>query len=86
MGSGLKRGGVMVKVLIHLTADGQYATGIITSEWQGATRLDRRLARLRPVIRPGSVPSGVDPIVWQAYSALHGLVAEQAGTGALPPE
>lgn len=82
MGSGLKRGGVAVRVAIHLTTDGQYAVGIITSEWQGAVRVDRRLARLRPVVRPGSTPEGVDPVVWQAYSALHGLITEQAGTGA----
>lgn len=77
----LKRGGICVRVGIHLTTDGQYAVSIITQEWQGAVRLDRRLARLRPVVRPGSTPAGVDPIVWQAYSALHGLITEQAGTG-----
>lgn len=81
MGSGLKRGGVSVRVLVHLTADGQYAVGIITSEWQGAVRVDRRLSRLRPVERPVSCPAGVDPIVWQAYSALHGLVMEQTLDG-----
>lgn len=70
-----------VKVLIHLTADGQYAVGVVTSEWQGATRVDRRLSRLRPVERPSAVPQGVDPIVWQAYSALHGLVVSQTQSG-----
>lgn len=81
MGSGLKRGRVTVRVGIHLTTDGQYAVGIITSEWQGATRLDRRHARLRPVVRPASTPEGVDPIIWQAYSALHSLVQEQSTAG-----
>lgn len=84
MGQFLKRGGVAVRVLIHLTTDGQYAVGVVTSEWQGATRVDRRLARLRPVVRPGSTPAGVDPIVWQAYSALHDLVREQSASEAGP--
>lgn len=81
MGSGLRRGGVTVRVNIHLTAAGDYAVGVVTSEWQGAVRVDRRHARLRPVDRPGSCPRGVDPVIWQAYAALHSLVVETTVSG-----
>jgi hypothetical protein len=63
-------------VTIHLTSSGQYAVGIITSEWQGAVRVDRRLARLRPVSDPGGRPPGCDVDVWRAYCALAGLIEE----------
>lgn len=84
MGSGLKRGGVTVRVLVHLTTDGQAAVGVVSSEWQGAVRVDRRHSSLRPVVRRGSVPAGVDPYLWQAYEALHALVSAQAENGSLP--
>lgn len=74
-----KRGGVTVRVLLHLTADGQYAVGVVESSWQGAVRVDRRLGRLRPVERPGPAPLGCDPSVWQAWCALGGLIREQTG-------
>ena len=66
-----------VRVLIYLAHDGQYAVGIITSEWQGKVRVDRRLARLRPVPGPPPRPAGVDPDVWRALCALEDLVHEQ---------
>jgi hypothetical protein len=72
---------VSVKVTTHLTASGQYAVGIITQEWQGAVRVDRRLARLRPVPLPGARPFGVDPDVWRALAALEDLVQEQRTDG-----
>lgn len=84
MSGALKRGGISVRVGIHLTTDGQYAVGVVTQEWQGSVRVDRRLARLRPVLRPWPGPEGVDPVVWQAMCALIGLVTEQAGTGDWP--
>jgi hypothetical protein len=68
---------VTVRVLIYLTSSSQYAVGIITSEWQGAVRLDRRLARLRPVDPPEYFPPGVDRDVYRAYLALGALVLEQ---------
>lgn len=68
---------ITVRVLIYLTSDSQYAVGIITSEWQGAVRVDRRLARIRPVADPLGRPLGVDPDVWRAYCALDGLIEEQ---------
>ena len=66
-----------VRVAIHLTRLGQYAVGVITSEWQGAVRVDRRLARLRPVPAPPARPMGVDPDIWRAFCALQDLVNEQ---------
>ena len=70
-----------VRVLIYLAHDGQYAVGIITSEWQGKVRVDRRLARLRPVPGPPPRPAGVDPDVWRALCALEDLVHEQRSEG-----
>lgn len=67
-----------VRVLIYLAHDGQYAVGIITSEWQGQVRVDRRLARLRPVPGPPPRPAGVDPDVWRALCALQALALEQS--------
>lgn len=74
-----KRRGVTVRVLLHLTADGQYAVGVIESSWQGSVRVDRRLSRLRPVHRPGPPAIGADPSVWQAWCALDNLLEEQTG-------
>lgn len=66
-----------VRVMVHLAADGTYAVGVVTSEWQGAVKVSRRLARLRPVMGPPPRPMGVDPDVWRAHCALTSLVAEQ---------
>lgn len=77
--SDLKRQGATVRVLLHLTSSGQYAVGIIESSWSGPVKVNRRLARLRPVDRPGPAPLGVEPSVWQAWCALTSLIREQAG-------
>lgn len=73
---GNKRDARTVRVMLHFTADGQFAAGIVTSRWQGASRLDTRLARLRPLPHPGTPPQHVDPDVWAAYCALGDIVWE----------
>lgn len=70
-----------VRVAIHLTGDSQYAVGIITSEWQGSVRVDRRLARIRPLVEPHWYPSGVDRDVYRAWVALDALITEQRTDG-----
>ena len=75
---------VTVKVNVHLMDDGRYAVGIVTSEWQGATRLDRRFARVHRHTDAGTPPHGVDQRVWRAYHALRDLIAEQAGWNDVP--
>jgi hypothetical protein len=70
-----------VKVTIHLTRSGQYAVGVIQQEWQGAVRVDRRLARLRPVPVPSAAPPGVDQDVWRAWCALMDVIEEQRTDG-----
>ena len=79
-----RRKAMTVRVLIHLTADGQYAAGIITQEWQGAVRVDRRLARLRPLNNLPVRPFGVDSDVWRALCALENLVVETRTDGWAP--
>lgn len=59
-----------VRVLIHTTKAGLVAIGIVASEWQGAVRVDRRLARLRPVPQPHQAPPGVDQDIWLAWCGL----------------
>ena len=68
---------VTVKVNVHLMADGRYAVGIVTSEWQGATRLDRRFARVHRHTDAGPAPAGVEPSIWRAYHALRDLLVQQ---------
>lgn len=68
---------VTVRVLIHLGSDSHYAVGVVASEWQGAVKVSRRLARLRPMPDPLGRPLGVDLDVWRAYCALDALIEEQ---------
>lgn len=75
---------VTVKVNVHLMDDGRYAVGIVTSEWQGATRLDRRFARVHRHTDAGPPLEGVDRDVWRAYHALRDLVCEQQAAVAPP--
>lgn len=77
----VRKRSVTVRVLVYLTSDGQYAVGIVTSEWQGAVKVSRRLARLRPVVEPVGRPFGVDPDVWRAHAALEGLINETRTDG-----
>lgn len=72
---------VTVRVLVHLTTDSHYAVGVVASEWQGAVKVTRRLAQLRPVGEPVGRPLGVDIDVWRAYCALGALVEEQESNG-----
>lgn len=72
---------VTVRVLVHLTSDSQYAAGIVSSEWQGAVKVSRRLARLRPLVEPHWYPPGVDRDVYRAFCALDALVAETRTDG-----
>lgn len=74
---------VTVRVLVHLTSDTLYAVGVVASEWQGAVKVSRRLARLRPMTEPLGRPLGVDLDVWRAYCALDDLVREQRTDGGL---
>ena len=67
---------VTVRVLTHLTSDGQYAVGVVSQEWQGAVKVSRRLARLRPTVGPSWYPPGVDRDVYRAYWALGELIQE----------
>lgn len=76
-----KRRAVTVRVLAHLTSDSHYAVGIVRSEWQGAVKVSRRLARLRPALEPVGRPFGVDQDVWRAYCALEDLVNETRTDG-----
>lgn len=59
-----------VRVLVHTTPDGQAAVGIVRQEWQGAVRVDYRLARLRPVPAVIDPPPGVSRDLWVAAAAL----------------
>lgn len=74
---------VTVRVLVHLTSDAFYAVGVVASEWQGAVKVSRRLAQLRPMAEPIGRPLGVDLDVWRAYCALEDLVNEQRTDGGL---
>lgn len=74
---------VTVRVLVHLTSDAHYAVGVVASEWQGAVKVSRRLARLRPMEEPLGRPLGVDQDVWRAYCALEALINEQRTDGGL---
>lgn len=74
-----------VRVMTHLTADGQYAVGVVTTEWQGSVKVNRRLARLRPVDQPLWFPPGVDRDVYRAYVALGSLIDEQRTDGTSLP-
>lgn len=76
-----RRRAVTVRVLVHLTSDAHYAVGVVISEWQGAVKVSRRLARLRPALEPIGRPLGVDLEVWRAFNALADLVNEQRTDG-----
>jgi hypothetical protein len=69
-----KRRARTVKVTIHIGQTGSYAVGIITSEWQGSVRLDRRLARAHPMPDDLPPPPGVNLDVWRAFLALSDLI------------
>lgn len=73
-----------VRVLIHTTKAGLLAIGIVASEWQGAVRVDRRLARLRPVPEPHAAPPGVDRDIWLAWCGLLEEI-ERTRTDGVPP-
>lgn len=73
-----------VRVLVHTTKHGQVAIGIVSSEWQGAVRVDRRLSRLRPVRPPQPAPPGVDPDVWLAWCGLLEHIEGTRTDGGLP--
>lgn len=73
-----RRRATTVRVLTHLTSDGQYAVGVVSSEWQGAVKVSRRLAQLRPLVSPVWYPPGVDRDVYRAYLALANLLREQS--------
>jgi len=60
-----------VKVLLRIGADGHsWACSVITSEWNGASRVDTRRVRAHPMPTIDSFPEGIDPDVWRAYVAL----------------
>lgn len=70
-----------VRVLIHTTASGLFAVGVVVSEWQGAVKVSRRLAALRPIVERSAPPPGVDREIWQAWTALLDLIEEQRTDG-----
>ena len=75
---------VTIRVLIHLGTDSHYAVGVVTSEWQGAVKVSRRLSSLRSCLEPLGRPPGVDLDVWRAFNALAALVDEQTTDGSRP--
>jgi hypothetical protein len=70
-----------VRVLIHTTSSGLFAVGVVVSEWQGAVKVSRRLAALRPILERSAAPPGVDREIWQAWCALLDLIEEQRTDG-----
>lgn len=79
-----RRAAVTVRINVHMTADGSTAVGVIRSEWQGATRVDRRVKGLerRPV---PPAPPGVDPELWAALCTLNAMCRQQHAGPAKPP-
>lgn len=75
-----------IRVNLHLSADGQCAIGVLEQEWNGARRLDRRLAAARPVrIQRVLPPRGVPADVWLALQALQARVDDLAREAAGQP-
>lgn len=71
-----------VKVLLHLGSDGSaWAAGLVTSEWQGAVRVDRRLSASHPMPDVPSFPAGVDRDVYRAWLALGEVIRQQVERG-----
>ena len=68
---------VTTRVLLHRTAGGLLAVGVVTSEWQGAVKVSRRLARLTPVAPVLWYPPGADRVIVDARDALSQLVDMQ---------
>lgn len=69
-----------IKVLLHIARDNNsWAAGVISSEWAGATRLDRRLSSSRPLPAVEYFPPGSDRDVYRAWLALGDLLSQQSG-------
>lgn len=68
---------VTTRVLLHRTASGQMAVGVVISEWQGAVKVSRRLARLTPVAPVLWYPPGVDRAIVEARDGLSQLIDMQ---------
>lgn len=61
-------------------ADGRAAIGVIVSEWNGSSRLDRRWAPAQPVLFDLTPPRGVDADIWAAAMHLRALINDQEQT------
>jgi len=73
-----KRRPIAVKVLLWLNPDRDaWGAGILTQEWQGATRLDRRWSGSHAMPPVGSIPHGVDQDLYLAWLALNDFIASQ---------
>lgn len=71
-----------VKVLIYVSEEGRISTGVIESEFRGATRVDHRVAPPRQTEhRVSHAPRGVSPALWLALMALRDVVDDQEQAG-----
>ena len=79
-----RKSAVTVRINVHMTADGSTAVGVIRQEWQGATRVDRRVKGLerRPV---PPAPTGVDPELWAALCTLNAMCRQQQARSSKAP-
>ena len=67
---------ITVRVTVHLDGRGSAAIGVVTQEWNGAHRVDRRLASARPVPQHlPPCPRGIPEEVWVAWHALGERIA-----------
>lgn len=74
------------RVLLHRTASGLLAVGVVVSEWQGSVKVSRRLARLTPVAPVLWYPPGADRTIVDARDALAQLVEAQRTDWSSPAE
>jgi hypothetical protein len=67
-----------VRVLLHYGRDSHLAVGVIISEWNGATRVDRRIL---PAVRCGGgdrlPPRTAREALQEAYEALGDVIRRQ---------
>ena len=73
-----------VKVICHIGRGEVVAVGLVTQEWNGAVRVDRRLGSAQPVAGPlPARPRGVPEDLWLVYVALGQRLAalERAAQG-----
>lgn len=67
-----------IEVLVYDLGERRYMIAILEKVWQGARRLDRRLARTTPLMIEDACPPGVQPEIWVAYLGLLQTVRAQS--------